>query len=45
MTLIAVVLPEPFGPDQSEDFAGRDVEAQAVERVKAAEALDQLGRR
>ena len=27
------------GTDQSQDFAGRDMEAQAVERVEAAEAL------
>src|SRR5258706_5027450 len=31
-----------IGPDQSQDFAGRDMKAQSVERVKTAEAFDQF---
>ena len=37
-----VVLPEPFGPTRPRISPGMHMEADAVERAEAAEALDQL---
>ena len=36
-----VVLPAPFGPEQAEDLAGRDVEVDPVDREDVAVVLDQ----
>ncbi len=40
---ISVVLPAPFGPEQSEEFAGLDRQAHAGERLHAAETAHDVG--
>jgi hypothetical protein len=39
MMLISVVLPAPFGPSRPKEFALRDVEIDARQRLQAAVAL------
>ena len=42
MISIVVVLPAPFGPEQAEDLAARDLEADAVDGLDVAVRLAQV---